>query len=292
MVVGAPADFGAARRRRRPCARHTTSHSNPSLRIDLKLLQELLANGARLIEVLPRTEYGEEHLPGATSLPSRSWTPPPRQRWTAPARWSSTAGTAVRPVPTSRVPAPTLGLTQVYDHVLGKADWLAHGLPTEGKQANVPRAKDLLRQDVATAQLDEPISAVRQRVARSPYGFALVLAQDRTLLGRLRQAALEGDPGCGCPSPHGTRTRHRPARPPARRPARADAHPQLTGNGRHHPPKAGYWDAAAMMPSAGWPRQSPLMAGRQERQGQPPAPPILIGCLCRHPTTILAALDD
>src|SRR5688572_12663034 len=70
MVVGAPADCGAARRRRRPCARHTTSHSDPSLRIDLKLLQELLANGARLIEVLPRTGYGEEHLPGATSLPS------------------------------------------------------------------------------------------------------------------------------------------------------------------------------------------------------------------------------
>jgi predicted transcriptional regulator len=79
--------------------------------------------------------------------------------------------------------------------VLGKADWLAHGLPTEGGQANVPRAKDLLRQDVATARLDERVSAVRQRVARSPYGFALVLApQDHTLLGRLGTAALEGNP--------------------------------------------------------------------------------------------------
>jgi rhodanese-related sulfurtransferase len=38
-------------------------------RIDLKRLQELLANGAQLIEVLPRAEYGEEHLPGAISLP-------------------------------------------------------------------------------------------------------------------------------------------------------------------------------------------------------------------------------
>jgi rhodanese-related sulfurtransferase len=38
-------------------------------RIDLKRLQELLANGAQLIEVLPRVEYAEEHLPGAVSLP-------------------------------------------------------------------------------------------------------------------------------------------------------------------------------------------------------------------------------
>jgi hypothetical protein len=134
----------------------------------------------------------------------------------------------------------TLGFTRVYDYVLGKADWLAYGLPTEGEQANVPRAKDLLRQDVATARVDERVSAVRQRVARSPYGFALVLAQDRTLLGRLGKAALEGNPDAAAqqvmePGPS-TVTLHRPARPPARRPARADAHPQPTGNGRHHPP--------------------------------------------------------
>lgn len=38
-------------------------------RIDLKRLQELLADGAQLIEVLPRPEFAEEHLPGAVSLP-------------------------------------------------------------------------------------------------------------------------------------------------------------------------------------------------------------------------------
>ena len=78
--------------------------------------------------------------------------------------------------------------------MLGKADWLAHGLPAEGEQASVPRAKDLLRQDVATARLDERVSAIRQRVARSSYGFALVLAGDGALLGRLRKAVLEGNP--------------------------------------------------------------------------------------------------
>jgi Mg/Co/Ni transporter MgtE len=88
----------------------------------------------------------------------------------------------------------TLGFAHLYDYVLGKADWLAHGLPTQGDHANVPRAKDLLRDEVVTARLDEPVGAVGPRVARSPYAFAFVLAENGTLLGRLRKAAVEGDP--------------------------------------------------------------------------------------------------
>jgi CBS domain-containing protein len=87
-----------------------------------------------------------------------------------------------------------LGFTQVYDYVAGKADWLAHGLPTEGEQAQVPRAKDVLRREVVTALPGEPVGGVAARVARSPYGFALVVASDGTLLGRLRKAVLDADP--------------------------------------------------------------------------------------------------
>ena len=32
-------------------------------------LQQLLASGAQLVEVLPQAEYSEEHLPGALNLP-------------------------------------------------------------------------------------------------------------------------------------------------------------------------------------------------------------------------------
>jgi rhodanese-related sulfurtransferase len=49
-------------------------------RIDLQRLQELLANDAQLIEVLPPAEYTKEQLPGAISLPSRSATTTPGQR--------------------------------------------------------------------------------------------------------------------------------------------------------------------------------------------------------------------
>ena len=87
-----------------------------------------------------------------------------------------------------------LNFAQVYDYVAGKADWLAHGLPTQGEQAQVPRTKDVLRREVVTALPGEPVGRVAARVGRSPYGFALVVASDGTLLGRLRTAVLDADP--------------------------------------------------------------------------------------------------
>lgn len=38
-------------------------------RIEIGELQELLAAGAQLVEVLPLEEYREEHLPGALNIP-------------------------------------------------------------------------------------------------------------------------------------------------------------------------------------------------------------------------------
>jgi Mg/Co/Ni transporter MgtE len=76
----------------------------------------------------------------------------------------------------------------------GKADWLARGLPREGEKADDLRAFDLLVDDVVTCGLDEQVGAVRDQVAASRYGFAFVVSPGRVLLGRLRRAALEGDP--------------------------------------------------------------------------------------------------
>jgi rhodanese-related sulfurtransferase len=39
--------------------------------VDLAALQQLIAAGAQLVEVLPREEYEELHLPGAISIPLR-----------------------------------------------------------------------------------------------------------------------------------------------------------------------------------------------------------------------------
>jgi rhodanese-related sulfurtransferase len=40
--------------------------------IGLEQLDGRLAAGAQLVEVLPRSEYLEEHLPGAVSIPLRN----------------------------------------------------------------------------------------------------------------------------------------------------------------------------------------------------------------------------
>lgn len=88
----------------------------------------------------------------------------------------------------------TLGFKHVFDYVPGKADWLARGLACEGEQAAERRAGELARDDVVTAQPDEPIGEIRPQVEGSPYGFAFVISPAGTLLGRLRKSALEADP--------------------------------------------------------------------------------------------------
>ena len=42
--------------------------------IDRGQLQDLVAGGAQLVEVLPAREYEEDHLPGARSIPLRDIT--------------------------------------------------------------------------------------------------------------------------------------------------------------------------------------------------------------------------
>ncbi|SRR6266540_1158019 len=96
-----------------------------------------------------------------------------------------------------------LGFTEVYDYSAGKADWLAHGLDTAGTQAGVLRARHALRGDVATAALDERVGEVRTRVATSPYGFALVVAADGTLVGPAARRRARWRPGRARRAGHG-----------------------------------------------------------------------------------------
>src|SRR4051794_36428950 len=87
----------------------------------------------------------------------------------------------------------TLGFSETYDYVPGKAEWLGHGLPVEGPGPDEERVVRYVRDDVVTCGLDEAIGDVRGRVEASPCGFALVVSEGGCLLGRLRRAELEGD---------------------------------------------------------------------------------------------------
>jgi hypothetical protein len=79
---------------------------------------------------------------------------------------------------------------EVYDYALGKVDWMAHGLPTEGSAADRPTALSFVRTDIATCTLSERAEEIKRSIDASPYGFGLVLA-DRVVLGRVRRSRLD-----------------------------------------------------------------------------------------------------
>jgi rhodanese-related sulfurtransferase len=43
--------------------------------VDRERVRQLLGEGAQLLEVLPRAEYEDEHLPGAISIPLKELDP-------------------------------------------------------------------------------------------------------------------------------------------------------------------------------------------------------------------------
>jgi Mg/Co/Ni transporter MgtE len=88
----------------------------------------------------------------------------------------------------------TLGFGEVYDYVDGKLDWLAAGLPTEGTNAQHPRAGDLARKDVPTCGLKERLGEVRKRVRGQEWDSVVVVNNERVVLGLLRSKELDKDP--------------------------------------------------------------------------------------------------
>jgi|SRR5579875_2649028 len=79
---------------------------------------------------------------------------------------------------------------EVYDYAAGKVDWLAHGLPVEGRDAGRPTALTLARQDLVTCSLEEPPARLACEIDASPYGFALALSSAGVVLGRVRRSRL------------------------------------------------------------------------------------------------------
>ncbi len=75
----------------------------------------------------------------------------------------------------------------------GKLDWLAAGLPTEGTNAQLPRAGTVARRDVPTCRLDELLGPVRERVRDAGWDACVVVNDERVVFGLLRHEQLERD---------------------------------------------------------------------------------------------------
>ncbi len=88
----------------------------------------------------------------------------------------------------------SLGFTQVFDYVAGKADWFASGLPRAGREASRPRAGDIARRDVPTCSLAHRVGDVQKRVQAAGWTLCIVVNESGVVLGRLRQQALTSNP--------------------------------------------------------------------------------------------------
>jgi CBS domain-containing protein len=89
----------------------------------------------------------------------------------------------------------SLGFSQVYDYVAGKADWGAAGLPREGTAAVEPSAGGAADAGVPTCQLDEQLADVRERVRLTGWDTCVVVNEERIVLGRLGRHALSSGLG-------------------------------------------------------------------------------------------------
>jgi Mg/Co/Ni transporter MgtE len=88
----------------------------------------------------------------------------------------------------------TLGFDNVHEYKAGKLDWLAAGLPTEGDNNNCPRAGDASRKDVIVCGLTDRIGDVRGRATAASLDLAVVVDDERVVLGMLWSKQLELDP--------------------------------------------------------------------------------------------------
>ena len=70
---------------------------------------------------------------------------------------------------------------------------MAAGLPTEGTNAQTPRAGTLARKDVPTAHLDERLIEVRERAQAAGWDAAVVVNSEGVVFGLLRANELSGD---------------------------------------------------------------------------------------------------
>jgi CBS domain-containing protein len=87
----------------------------------------------------------------------------------------------------------SLGFKRVFDYVAGKSDWSARALPIEGEFAQVAKAADAAKQDVATCSITDLIDAVRNRLEGAGELGCIVVNDQNVVLGRLRPTASQAD---------------------------------------------------------------------------------------------------
>ena len=155
-------------------------------------VQELVQEGAQLVEVLPDEEYAEEHLPGAIHLPLKSLTVQAAHKLdkTRPVIvycWDALCDLS----PRAAQHLERFGFSPVYDYTTGKADWIAAGLPTEGPGPGSPRVTAAMVRDLPTCDPTETVARVAERARKMGWEMAVAVNDRGIVLGRLRLARVD-----------------------------------------------------------------------------------------------------
>src|SRR5712691_6405763 len=91
----------------------------------------------------------------------------------------------------------SFGFADVYDYTAGKLDWLAAGLPTEGTNAQHPRAGDIARKEAPTCAPEDRLGEVRERGNGIVHGWPRPRDIADNELGRQADRDLASR-RCGC----------------------------------------------------------------------------------------------
>jgi rhodanese-related sulfurtransferase/CBS domain-containing protein len=160
--------------------------------IDRDSIRTFMRRGAQLVDVLPKEEYERLHLPGAISIPLSRIS----RRTADQIEWDQAVIVYSRDHLCDRSARAawrlaSMGFTQVFRYIGGKADWLANGLPVEGADSRATIAADLADLDVPTCQRDERLADIKTRVKAIGWDKCVVVNDKLVVLGLLRPSDLE-----------------------------------------------------------------------------------------------------
>jgi rhodanese-related sulfurtransferase/CBS domain-containing protein len=154
------------------------------LKIGYEDVQQLMEDGAQIIDVLPPGDYDSAHLPGAMNLPLQDLDDDALDRldrFRPIVVYCADNECDLSPRAAARLAAE--GFPEVYDYVAGLADWSARGLSIEGEDADLARAGRLMQGDLPTCDLDDTLMDIADRFGS--HTVCAVTDGDGVLLGRI-----------------------------------------------------------------------------------------------------------
>jgi rhodanese-related sulfurtransferase len=164
-------------------------------------VQGLVASGAQLVEVLPRDEYDEEHLPGAIHLPLKQLDAETaavldRARPVIVYCWDALCDMS----PRAAWLLERFGFVDVYDYALSKVDWMAAGLPTVRADTSARRVIDVIERRPPTCAPDVRVGDAAEVADAAGRQSVVVINDARVVLGRAGARELRGPAGASVES--------------------------------------------------------------------------------------------